>query len=173
MATSPTYGSPQVERQYHDLTRDLDNARLRYQEIRNKQGEARVAQSLESGQQGERFTLMDPPLPPEEPVSPNRPLIAIAGVIVSLGLALAMAMLREGLDTTIRTRDELLQLVGVAPLALIPRIETQGDRRLARWRLKLALGSAVGTACVALVLVHLFYRPLDVMFFSLMQRLGM
>ena len=38
-------GSPQVERQYHDLTRDLDNARLRYQEIRNKQGDARVAQS--------------------------------------------------------------------------------------------------------------------------------
>jgi polysaccharide biosynthesis transport protein len=166
-------GSPEVERQYHDLTRDLDNARLRYQEIRNKQGDARVAQSLESDQQGERFTLIDPPLPPEEPISPNRPLITVAGVLMSLGLALAMAMLREVLDTTIRTRDELLHLIGVAPLALIPHIKTRLDKRKARRRITFALGSAAGTACVALVLVHLFYRPLDVIFFSLVQRLGM
>jgi protein tyrosine kinase modulator len=166
-------GSPQVEREYHDLTRDLDNARLRYQEIRTKQGDARVAQSLESDRQGERFTPIDPPLPPEEPISPNRPLIVIAGLILSLALAAGVAMLREVLDTTIRNRDELLQLVGVAPLALIPRIETEADRRMARRRFRLALGSAAGTACVALVLVHLFYRPLDVVFFSLVQRIGM
>jgi succinoglycan biosynthesis transport protein ExoP len=166
-------GSPQVERQYHDLTRDLDNARLRYQEIRNKQGEARVAQSLESDQQGERFTLIDPPLPPEEPISPNRRLIFVAGVILSLGLAVAMAMLREVLDTTIHTREELLDLVGVAPLALIPHIGTHWDERRTKRRWQVALGSAAGTACLALVLVHLFYRPLDVIFFSLVQRLGM
>ncbi|HTY92740.1 MAG TPA: GNVR domain-containing protein [Steroidobacteraceae bacterium] len=166
-------GSPQVEREYHDLTRDLDNARLRYQEIRTKQGDARVAQSLESDRQGERFTLIDPPLPPEEPVSPNRRLILVAGLILSLGLGAAVAMLREVLDTTIRSRDELLHLLGVPPLALIPHIRTESDRQATRRRFRLALGSAAGTACVALVLVHLFYRPLDVIFFSLMQRLGM
>jgi polysaccharide biosynthesis transport protein len=165
-------GSPQVEREYHDLTRDLDNARLRYQEIRTKQGDARVAQSLESDRQGERFNLIDPPLPPEEPISPNRPLVVMAGLVLSLALAAAMAMLREVLDTTIRSRDELLQLVGVAPLALIPHIETEADARSQRRRLRLALGSAAGTTCVALVLVHLFYRPLDVIFFSIVQRLG-
>jgi succinoglycan biosynthesis transport protein ExoP len=82
-------------------------------------------------------------------------------------------MLREVLDTTIHTRDELLQLVGVAPLALIPHIETESDKRSARRRMRLALGSAAGSACVALALVHLFYRPLDVIFFSLARRLGM
>jgi uncharacterized protein involved in exopolysaccharide biosynthesis len=165
-------GSPQVEREYHDLTRDLDNARLRYQEIRTKQGDARVAQSLESDRQGERFNLIDPPLPPEEPISPNRPLVVMAGLVLSLALAAAVAMLREVLDTTIRSRDELLQLVGVAPLALIPHIETEADARSQRRRFRLALGSAAGTACVALVLIHLFYRPLDVIFFSIVQRLG-
>jgi polysaccharide biosynthesis transport protein len=165
-------GSPQVEREYHDLTRDLDNARVRYQEIRTKQGDARVAQSLESDRQGERFNLIDPPLPPEEPISPNRHLVVMAGLVLSLALAAAVAMLRELLDTTIRSRDELLQLVGVAPLALIPHIETEAEARSQRRRLRLALGSAAGTACVALLLVHLFYRPLDVIFFSIVQRLG-
>ncbi len=166
-------GSPQVERQYHDLTRDLDNARLRYQEIRNKQGEARVAQSLESDQQGERFTLIDPPLPPEEPVSPNRKLIVAAGLILSLALGAGLAWLRETTDTTIRGRDELLRIIGVAPLALVPHITTTEDLVSARRRVRLALGSAAGTFCMALVLVHLFYRPLDVLWFSLMQRFGL
>ena len=166
-------GSPQVERQYHDLTRDLDNARLRYQEIRNKQGEARVAQSLESDQQGERFTLIDPPLPPEEPVSPNRKLIVAAGLILSLALGAGLAWLRETTDTTIRGRDELLRIVGVAPLALVPHIITPEDLISARRRVRLALGSAAGTFCMALVLVHMFYRPLDVLWFSLMQRFGL
>jgi succinoglycan biosynthesis transport protein ExoP len=170
---SDVTGSPQVERQYHDLTRDLDNARLRYQEIRNKQGEARVAQSLESDQQGERFQLIDPPLPPEEPVSPNRKLIIAAGLVLSLVLGAALAWLREATDTTIRSRDELLRMIGVAPLALVPHILTAEDLISARRRVKLALGSAAGSFCVALVLVHLFYRPLDVLWFSLMQRFGL
>ena len=165
-------GSPQVERQYHDLTRDLDNARLRYQEIRNKQGEARVAQSLESDQQGERFTLIDPPLPPEQPVSPNRKLILVAGLVLSLGLGAAVALLRETMDTTIRGRDELLRITGVAPLALVPRIITSEELRSGRRRVRLALGSAAGTFCIALVLVHLFYRPLDVVWFTLLHRFG-
>src|SRR5580704_8814305 len=161
-------GSPQVERQYHDLTRDLDNARMRYQEIRNKQGEARVAQSLESDQQGERFTLIDPPLPPEQPISPNRKLILAAGLVLSLGLGAVVAWLRETTDTAIRGRDELLRLTGVAPLALVPHIITTEDLRTTRRRLRLTLGSAAGTFCVALVLVHLLYRPLDVLWFSLL-----
>jgi succinoglycan biosynthesis transport protein ExoP len=166
-------GSPQVERQYHDLTRDLDNARLRYQEIRNKQGDARVAQSLESDQQGERFTLIDPPLPPEEPVSPNRLLIVVAGFILSLGLGAGLAWLRETSDATVRGRDELLRIIGVAPLALVPQIITTQDLKAARRRTRLTLGSAAGSFCIALVLVHLFYRPLDVLWFSLMQRFGL
>ena len=165
-------GSPEVERQYHDLTRDLDNARLRYQEIRAKQGEARVAQSLETDQQGEKFTLIDPPLPPEQPVSPNRKLILAVGFLLSLALAAGSAWLREFLDTTVRGRDELLALVGVPPLALVPHIFTVAEVRQSRRRLHLALGSAAGTFCVALVLIHLFYRPLDVLWFTLLQRFG-
>ena len=170
---SDVTGSPQVERQYHDLTRDLDNARLRYQEIRNKQGEARVAQSLESDQQGERFTLIDPPLPPEQPISPNRLLILAVGFILSLGVGVVLAWLRETTDGTVRGRDELLRIIGVAPLALVPQIITTQDLKAARRRTRLTLGSAAGSFCVALVLVHLFYRPLDVIWFSLMQRFGL
>jgi succinoglycan biosynthesis transport protein ExoP len=164
--------SPQVEKEFRDLTRDYDNARFKYQEIRSKQVEARTAQDLEADRKGERFTLIDPPLPPEEPVSPNRPLVLIAGLILSIGLAVGMLWIMATFDSTVRTRADLLQLVGVPPLALVPHISTRGEARAARRRLRFALGSAVGTACIAIVLVHVFYRPLDVLWFSFTRKLG-
>jgi succinoglycan biosynthesis transport protein ExoP len=165
--------SPQVEKEFRDLTRDYDNARFKYQEIRSKQVEARTAQDLEADRKGERFTLIDPPLPPEEPVSPNRPLVLIAGLILSIGLAVGMLWIMATFDSTVRTRADLLQLVGVPPLALVPHISTRGEARAARRRLRFALGSAVGTACIAIVLVHVFYRPLDVLWFSFTRKLGL
>ena len=91
---------------------------------------------------------------------------------MSLGLAAAVALLRETMDTTIRGRDELLRITGIAPLALVPRIITTEELRLGRRRVRLALGSAAGSFCIALVVVHLFYRPLDVVWFSLLHRFG-
>src|SRR5262249_34552084 len=53
--------SPGVEQEYRELLRDYDNTRLKYQELRSKQAEAKTAQNLESDRKGERFTLIDPP----------------------------------------------------------------------------------------------------------------
>jgi polysaccharide biosynthesis transport protein len=164
--------APAVEKEYHDLNRDYDNARLKYQEIRSKQVEARTAQDLEADREGERFTLIDPPLPPEEPVSPNRKLIFIAGIILSAGLAAGVVWLLEKIDTTIRTRGELLQLVGIPPLALVPYIGTESERRAARRRRQAATVGAVASLGIALVLVHFLYRPLDVLWFTWARRLG-
>jgi hypothetical protein len=37
----------------------------------------------------------------------------------------------------------------------------------------LAAGTAATTACVAIVLTHFFYRPLDVLWFALARRFGL
>jgi uncharacterized protein involved in exopolysaccharide biosynthesis len=165
--------SPQVEREYRELNRDYDNARIKYAEIRSKQSEAKTAQNLEADRKGERFTLIDPPLPPEEPVSPNRPLIFIAGLIVSLALTAAILWLLESTDSTIRGRRDLLELTGIPPLALVPHIGTDGEIRTGRRRMWLAAGTAAAAACVAVVLTHFFYRPLDVLWFVLARRFGL
>src|SRR5262249_12200034 len=142
--------APQVEQQYRELTRDYDNTRLKYQEIRSKQSEAKTAQNLEADRKGERFTLIDPPLPPEEPVSPNRKLIFIAGFILSAGLAASVLWLLETFDSSVRGRLDLLNLTGVPPLALVPHIGTEAERRASRRRLRLAVGSATASLCVAI-----------------------
>jgi uncharacterized protein involved in exopolysaccharide biosynthesis len=164
--------SPQIEKEYRELNRDYENARAKYAEVRSKQGEAKIAQNLEADRKGERFTLIDPPLPPERPISPNRRLIFTGGVILSAALAFGILWLLESADTTIRGRNDLQELLGVAPLALVPHIGTEAEARAGRRRIRLTAGAVVASACVAVVLTHLFYRPLDVLWFSFAHRLG-
>jgi protein tyrosine kinase modulator len=164
--------APQVEQQYRELTRDYDNSRQKYMEIRSKQAEAKTAQNLEADRKGERFTLIDPPLPPEEPISPNRKLILIAGIILSMGLAAAVLWMLERVDSSVRGRLDLVNLTGVAPLALVPHIGTEGERRAARRRLRLAFGASIASAFVAVAMVHFLYQPLDVLWFSFARRMG-
>jgi len=164
---------PQVEQQYRELMRDYDNTRLKYAEIRSKQTEAKASQDLEADRKGERFTLIDPPLPPEEPISPNRPLILVLGLFFSLGLAAGTLWLLERMDNSVRGRFDLLALTGVPPLALVPLIATEGDRRIERRRMRLAFGSAFASVCIAVVLLHLFYMPLDVLWYTLARRVGL
>jgi len=163
---------PQVEQQYRELARDYENTRLKYQELRSKQSEAKTAQNLEADRKGERFTLIDPPLPPEEPVSPNRWLIAMMGIVLSLGAAFGLLWLLESVDTSVRGRLDLLKLTGIAPLALVPHIDTASERRASRRRAQLAIGSAMAALCLAVALTHFFYRPLDVLWFSFAHRMG-
>jgi succinoglycan biosynthesis transport protein ExoP len=164
--------SPQVEREYRELTRDYENARLKYAEIRSKQVEAKTAQDLEADRKGERFTLIDPPLPPEEPISPNRPLIFIAGFVLSIGLAVGLLWYLETMDATVRGRRDLFDLTGIPPLALVPHIGTLAEERAAKRRVWLTAGTSAATFCVAVVLIHFLYRPLDVLWFTFAHRLG-
>ncbi len=165
--------SPQVEKEYRELSRDYDNARIKYAEIRSKQQEAKTAQNLEADRKGERFTLIEPPLPPEEPVSPNRKLILAAGLVLSLGLTFGVLRLLEMTDSTIRSRQDLINLTGIPPLALVPHIGTAAEFRAARRRMWLATGTSVATVCIAVVLIHFLYMPLDVLWFAVARRFGL
>jgi uncharacterized protein involved in exopolysaccharide biosynthesis len=165
--------SPQVEKEYRELARDYANSQTKYQELRSKQMEAQVAQNLESDRKGERFTLIEPPLPPEEPVSPNRLLIAAVGFLLSCGLAAGAVALLEALDATIRGRDDLLSLLSEAPLILVPTIGTASDARIGRQRVRYALGAVAVAVVSAILAVHFIYRPVDVLWFGVLRKFGM
>jgi uncharacterized protein involved in exopolysaccharide biosynthesis len=164
--------SPEVEREYRELARDYQNAQAKYQEIRAKQMEAVVAQNLEAGRKGERFTLIEPPLPPTEPVSPNRPLILLIGTLLSLGAGLGMVMLREATDPCVRGERDIIDIVGAPVLALVPNITTEAERRQGRRRASLAVGAAAVSSIALLGAIHFAYRPLDVLWFVVRRKLG-
>ncbi len=164
--------TPAVEREYSEMLRDLASDQSQYAEIRQKLMEADIADNLETERKGERFTLIEPPLVPEEPASPNRPLIVIFGFIAASALALGMILLLESVDGSVRSRQDLQQLVSVPPLAIVPIMLTSIDHAARRRRRWYALGGAAATLVLAVLAVHLFYRPLDVLWAIALRQLG-
>jgi succinoglycan biosynthesis transport protein ExoP len=164
--------APAVERDYASLSRELENNQLKYRDVRQKQMEAQVSQNLEDERKGERFTLIEPPTQPEQPASPNRVAIALAGAVLALAAGVGLGLLLEQLDTSIRSRRDLELLLSVPPLAVVPWIETGHDRRARRLHISLGLASAAGAVLLALALTHVFYRPLDVLWQVALRRLS-
>lgn len=154
------------------LTRDMDNAQIKYREVRQKQMEAEVAQNLEQERKGERFTLIEPPLTPQTPHSPNRLLILVMGFMLALGAAIGTALVQERLDDTVKNRNDLETLLSVPPLAILPWIETSADRAARARARRYAFAGAVSTLLLALVLIHYSYRPLDVLWQVALRRVA-
>jgi uncharacterized protein involved in exopolysaccharide biosynthesis len=163
---------PAVEKQFRELARDLENAQLKYQEIRSKQTEVTVSQNLEEEHKGERFTMIEPPLPPEKPISPNRGLILGVGFILSLAVAAGAAMLRDSLDLSVRGAQDIRALLSVPPLAAVPRIETLAERKHRRRVVLYSWQGAILGLVGVIAAVNFFVRPLDVLWEVIVRRFG-
>ncbi|NNG03247.1 MAG: hypothetical protein HKM95_04000 [Inquilinus sp.] len=95
---------PSVERDYLALTREYEAATRRYREISDTRSDARVRLNLEAGH-AEHFSMIDPPLVPEEPIRPNRSLIAMLGLMFSLAGGLGAAVTVEALSKRAETPE--------------------------------------------------------------------
>ena len=141
---------PEIERQYNDLTRDYDSARNQYRDIKAKQMEAEIAEALEKDRKAERFSVGEPASLPRKPISPNRPQIALAGLVGAIGSGIGLAWLRDVLDRSVKGPLELARLTRAPILSPIPYIETRRERTNRRRRMWLI---ALLTAVLALAVV--------------------
>ncbi len=163
---------PAVERQYREMARDLEAEQAKYQEILSKQTEVQVSQNLETEHKGERFTMIEPPLPPEKPISPNRFLILALGFVLSLAAAVGAATLRDNLDASIRGAQDIRALLSVPPLAAVPIIMTQAEQKRHKRRVRYSWQGAVVSLIALAAVVHFLVRPLDVVWAGLLRRFG-
>jgi uncharacterized protein involved in exopolysaccharide biosynthesis len=164
--------SPAVERQFRELARDLDSAQLKYQEIRSKETEAQVSQNLETENKGERFTMIEPPLPPEKPISPPRFLMLAAGFVLSLAGGVGGTVMRDKLDASVRGVRDMRLLLTVPPLAAIPRIVTRAEKKKHKRVVRYAWLGAFASLSTLVMVVHFLVVPLDVLWLGLLRRFG-
>jgi uncharacterized protein involved in exopolysaccharide biosynthesis len=164
--------SPDVERQYREMARELESAQLKYEEILSKQTEAQVSQNLEAERKGEKFTLIEPPQPPEKPVSPNRLLIMGVGLFMAIAAGVGGVIARESFDGSVRGPGDIRLLLQVPALASIPIITTAEDRARRRRILRCSWGGGLAFMLLMAITIHMWVRPLDVVWISLLHRFG-
>lgn len=163
----------QVQRAYMDLTRDHENKLNQYQQLRAKQLQAELAQTLESENKGESFTLIEPPQVPSTAEKPNRPKLLVMGFAASIGTGFGLAFLIEMFFGGIRGYSNITRVVGKSPLVVVPIIHTEREKSRKRANLyKLAvILILLGIAAVAGF--HFFVMNLEVFWFKLMNKLSL
>ena len=118
--------APLREQQLADLTRDYDQLRAYYESLLAKKDQVQLAANLESEQQGERFSVLEPPTLPVNPDFPNRFKFSVAGLVLGTLLGLATAYGRELLDDHIHSGQQVQTLTGGTVLVSIPPVQTAG-----------------------------------------------
>jgi protein tyrosine kinase modulator len=126
--------TPQVEREYQNVTRDLTIARAKYEQLLNRQMDAEVTEAAIAGGRADEFRVVQAPLLPTEPSKPQRAVIAVVGIILAIIIALTFTVAREALDQTVRGGRDVRDVLSVSPLVSIPSIRNSVALRRRTWR---------------------------------------
>jgi len=124
--------APVREQEFADITRDYNQSRANYESLLAKKNQSEMATNLEKTQQGQRFTMLDPPNLPTKPFSPNRLKVAAIALVIGLVLGGGVAAAAEYTDKRLHTERELRKLVTAGIIADVPVIMTPTEETEAR-----------------------------------------
>ena len=164
--------TPEVEQLYYALQRELQTAIQRYIAMRERQFGAEMGEALEMQSKGERFVLVEPPNLPLEPSTPNRPALLLMLMILAPALGFALVPLKEAMDHAIWGAKMLDSIQGGPPIAEIPVILTHQEAARARRLRYLSWAGAPAFVLITAVVIHFAYRPLDVIWYVTLRKLG-
>lgn len=144
--------TPQVERQYQVLTRDLQTAQLAFDDLRERLAQAQQTESFESGERGARLELVRNANVPIEPAGPQRLAILVLGILVSVTLAGGTILIAEMSDSTVRSGKDIRTMLHTHPIVAVPVVQNSLFHRDRRWQLARITLSGFLLAAIILVM---------------------
>lgn len=147
-----------IQRQYQDLNRDYQVLHDNYQQLVARREAAAISQAAGT-QQSATFRVIDPPLKPDRPIAPNRPLynllVLLAGIAAGGAVALAISTLQDRFFTV----DKLNEVFALPLIGTVTACSSVADQTKERQAL-LLFGSGVAVLMLGyLVVLLLFHTP--------------
>lgn len=112
--------APLVEREYRQLERKYEQALEEYQTIRERRFAAQLAGSIETSSTGQGLRVLEEADYPEKPHKPNRKLLVVAALALSLWAGIGTALIQEHYDERIWTAEDIVKELSEQPLSVIP-----------------------------------------------------
>lgn len=150
--------TPVREQQLAEVTRNYQNSREYYQSLLQKELESELATNLEKRQQGEQFRIIDPPSLPDKPFKPNRPLILLGGWVFGLCAGVGAAGVKEFLDNTVHSEEEISEQTSLPILVRIPVLETAKEKQSQKLQQVIEVGAVALFALVSLAVAIYTYK---------------
>lgn len=124
--------------QYSILKREADTNKQLYDGMLQKLKEAGITAGLRSS----NIRIVDPALIPSGPSRPNKARNVLLSIVVGLLGGIGLALLREYVDNTVKTPDDIETLAHLPSLAVVPALANSSGKRRGRFS-KLLKTSAV------------------------------
>jgi polysaccharide biosynthesis transport protein len=121
--------TPVAEREISEVLRRKEVLQNEYQRTQDRLQSANLAETFESKQGGERFSMVREPTVATSPVYPNRLGLILLGLVFGGALSVIAVAIAESTDSSVRTPRDILLPDGVSMLASIPFIDNTIDRR--------------------------------------------
>ncbi|WP_432472303.1 hypothetical protein [Amphritea sp. HPY] len=164
---------PQVERGLLALNRDYRTVQEQYEQIVGNTMQAKMAESLEQGRKAERFSILEPPLLPDQPYKPDRKKFLGVGLAMSLGIPFGLVILAAFFDKSVRGAAAVEVITNQAPLVVISYIETDDEKGKKKKNIIRGVGAVLVLSIVCIVIFHTIVMPLDFLMYKLMFRFGL
>jgi len=115
--------------QYSILKREADTNKQLYDGMLQKLKEAGITAGLRSS----NIRVVDPALIPGGPSRPNKSRNVMLSILVGLIGGIGLALLREYLDNTVKTPDDIETLARLPSLAVVPALSNSNGKRTGRF----------------------------------------
>lgn len=112
--------SPMVEQQLKELTRNYTSALEFYNDLSKKRENSEMAKDLAHQQQGEQFSMLDPPDLPAKPSFPKKTYFAAGGAGLGFLLSLGIMYMMLLLDKTLHTERDIELHLKLTVLTAVP-----------------------------------------------------
>lgn len=105
--------------QYNILQRELDTTRTLYEGLLQRYKEVGIT----GGVTANNISIVDLASPPQKPSSPKLLVNIVLAALLGLGFGIVTAILREALDETIATPEDVEVKLAIPVLGVVPRLE--------------------------------------------------
>lgn len=113
---------PTAKAGLEQLQIEKENQKNLYNQLVARHGQSEVGKQMEVQDKSMTFRVVDPAVVPMKPVSPNRLMIMLGGIVAGLAGAFGILYLLDSMDSTLKSSDAL-KAYGVTVLAVIPKID--------------------------------------------------
>jgi uncharacterized protein involved in exopolysaccharide biosynthesis len=134
---------PGAQQELADLNRGYDQSKANYDDLLKKKDESEMATSMEQLQQGERFTILDPPSFPAKPDFPNRLKFCLFGLGAGLAFGLLVAGIFEFMDDRLYSEKEIKAILPMTIISEVPEVASPLDESMAKRRMALGWASSL------------------------------
>jgi len=150
--------SPAGEKEYAELERDREVAKLTFEKSQQKMQLAMDSLAMERQKQGETLELLDPASTPTTPTAPKRTVYVPVGLGAGLLLGFILVAIREVRDTSLKNLKDARLYTQLSILGSIPLLENDvvvQRRKQVMW-VGWATGTLLGLAIMGASVAHYF-----------------